>query len=156
MPGDRSHTGSVGPKVCRGLSGGLARREPEDGVGFVCWVRAAGGRGCTLTVSHDFSPQTVVNRFCDSNRCEKPSALALLCSVPPPTWGCEIENRIVSNQRIVPCWCISYKSAEKLFLFWKWFNLLKLLTLAKKQVMIRYTETEVWLIATFATLQLYH
>lgn len=39
----------------------------------------AEGSGCTLTISHDFSAQTVVNHSCGRSSCKKRSALVLLC-----------------------------------------------------------------------------
>lgn len=99
-----------------------------------------GGSGCTLTFSHDFSAQTVVNLSCGRSRCKKLSALVLLCS---GTTSClAFENTNVKKQRTLPFWCINYKISWKivdsLCLFWKQFNLLKLLAVAENQGVMRF------------------
>lgn len=140
VPAAPSRTGSGGWKVCVELIGVSARCWPGYRVGSVCWADAAGGSGCTLTFSHDFSAQTVVNLSCGRSRCKKLSALVLLCS---GTTSClAFENTNVKKQRTLPFWCINYKISWKivdsLCLFWKQFNLLKLLAVAENQRVMRF------------------
>lgn len=116
--------------------------------GWLCWAHAAGGSGCTLTISRGFSAQTVVNYSCGRSRCKK---LVLLCRGTTPCLA--FENTNVRKQGVLPFWCINYKiswnSVDSFCLFWKQVNLLKLLTVAENRGVMSYTETQVWLNCNF-------
>lgn len=59
---------AAGGKLCRDLRGVLVRSESACSVSFFCWADAAGGSGCTLTISHVFLPQRGVNRSGSTDR----------------------------------------------------------------------------------------
>lgn len=73
----------------------------------------AGGSGCTLTFSHDFSTQTVVNHSCGRSSCRKRSALVLLCR---GTTSCLAFKNTNIRKQLCPFEVLTTKSAAKLLI----------------------------------------